>query len=109
MRMTWGLFLPEAWVADPARRAEVGVPRETRYRTKRELVLGLFEGRSYVGWYQHVPSWASRMCSSRSIGSAAKNTSRWTLPQISQQLQRVLLQLGEWCPRRGYRLGYDTS
>lgn len=41
--LTWALFLPEAWVADPARRAEVGVPPETRYQTKGELALACLD------------------------------------------------------------------
>ncbi len=37
--LTWALYLPEEWLTDPARRAEVGLPPEARYQTKGELAL----------------------------------------------------------------------
>ena len=37
--LTWALYLPEAWVNDPARRQEVGIPPETSYQTKLALAL----------------------------------------------------------------------
>ena len=37
--LTWGLYLPEPWTADPARRVAAGVPEAITYRTKGELAL----------------------------------------------------------------------
>ena len=37
--LTWALFLPESWTADPARRAEVGIPPTIQHQTKPELAL----------------------------------------------------------------------
>jgi len=37
--LTWALYLPKGWIADRARRAEVGIPPETRYQTKGDLAL----------------------------------------------------------------------
>ena len=37
--LTWALFLPESWTADPARRAEVGIPPTVQHQTKPALAL----------------------------------------------------------------------
>jgi SRSO17 transposase len=37
--LTWALFLPESWTADPARRAEVGIPPTIQHQPKPELAL----------------------------------------------------------------------
>jgi SRSO17 transposase len=37
--LTWELYLPEEWISDPERRAEVGIPQEVAYRTKNDLAL----------------------------------------------------------------------
>lgn len=41
--LTWALFLPKGWLTDPARRAEVGIPPDTRYQTKGELALACLD------------------------------------------------------------------
>lgn len=46
--LTWALYLPEAWIGDPARRAEVGVPSEARYQTKGDLALRCLD--RVLGW-----------------------------------------------------------
>ncbi len=37
------LYLPKAWVEDPERRKEVGIPQDLLYRTKPEIALGMLE------------------------------------------------------------------
>ena len=37
--LTWALFLPEGWITDPGRRAEVGIPPAATYQTKPELAI----------------------------------------------------------------------
>jgi len=46
--LTWALYLPEAWVPDRARRAEVGIPVDVTYRTKSELALACLD--TVLGW-----------------------------------------------------------
>jgi SRSO17 transposase len=41
--LTWALFLPEAWIGDPARRAGVGIPAATAYQTKPDLALACLD------------------------------------------------------------------
>lgn len=41
--LTWALFLPESWTADPARRAEVGIPPTVRHQSKLELALACLD------------------------------------------------------------------
>jgi SRSO17 transposase len=41
--LTWALFLPESWTADPARRAEVGIPPSIHHQTKPEVALACLD------------------------------------------------------------------
>jgi len=41
--LTWALFLPEVWTADPKRRAEVGIPPTVTYQTKGDLALAALD------------------------------------------------------------------
>lgn len=41
--LTWALFLPESWVTDPGRRAEVGIPPTVQHQTKPELALACLD------------------------------------------------------------------
>ena len=41
--LTWALFLPDEWVADPTRRAEVGIPPEAQSQTKGDLALACLD------------------------------------------------------------------
>jgi hypothetical protein len=43
MPLNWALYLPQAWVADPARCRRAGVPAQTRFRTKPELAMELID------------------------------------------------------------------
>jgi SRSO17 transposase len=41
--LTWALYLPETWTADPARRAEVGIPSPVAFQTKPELAVACLD------------------------------------------------------------------
>jgi len=41
--LTWALYLTQEWVRDPARRAEAGIPPETRYHPKGDLALACLD------------------------------------------------------------------
>lgn len=41
--LTWGLYLPQSWIDDPARRAAARVPDDIRYQTKNELALAALD------------------------------------------------------------------
>lgn len=41
--LTWALYLPKEWVHDPARRAEAGIPPDTRYQPKGDLALACLD------------------------------------------------------------------
>ncbi len=41
--LTWALYLPEEWLTEPTRRAEVGIPPDTRYQTKGALALACLD------------------------------------------------------------------
>ena len=40
----WRLFLPRAWIDDPARRQQAKVPENVLYRSKNTLALALIDG-----------------------------------------------------------------
>ena len=41
--LTWGLYLPQAWIDDPVRRTAARVPEDIRYQTKNELALAALD------------------------------------------------------------------
>ena len=41
--LTWGLYLPPTWIADPVRRAAARVPEAISYQTKGELALAALD------------------------------------------------------------------
>ena len=41
--LTWGLYLPQAWIDDPGRRAAARVPETITYQTKGELALAALD------------------------------------------------------------------
>ena len=41
--LTWGLYLPQAWIDDPVRRAAARVPDTVAYQTKNELALAALD------------------------------------------------------------------
>ena len=41
--LTWGLYLPQRWIDDAARRATARVPADIRYQTKNELALAALD------------------------------------------------------------------
>jgi len=83
---------------------------EDDYRElKDEIGLGHFEGRSYTGWYHHVTLVSMAYAFLTLERRHRKKTSQWTLPQIRQRLQRMLLRLGEWCLWCGSWIESDTS
>lgn len=41
--VAWRLYLPKAWLEDPARRAEGKIPNEVSYRSKNDLALELID------------------------------------------------------------------
>jgi len=41
--LTWGLYLPQTWIDDPARRAAARVPDDIGYLTKNELALAALD------------------------------------------------------------------
>ena len=41
--LTWGLYLPQAWIDDPVRRTAARVPDDVRYQTKNELALAALD------------------------------------------------------------------
>ncbi len=76
---------------------------------KDELGLEHFEGRSYTGWYHHVTLVGIAYAFLTPERLRSKKTSRWSLPQVRQRLQRMLLQLADRCPWCGSRLRSNTS
>ena len=41
--LTWGLYLPQAWIDDPVRRIAARVPDDVRYQTKNDLALAALD------------------------------------------------------------------
>ena len=41
--LTWGLYLPQAWIDDPVRRTAARVPDDVRYQTKNDLALAALD------------------------------------------------------------------
>lgn len=76
------LYLPEAWVADPDRRAEAGVPEEVAFENKIELAKGMLE-RAFVagvpaGWVLADSFYGAHTPSGRGWRSAAGPTRLWS-------------------------------
>lgn len=46
--LTWALYLPESWVSDPGRRAEVGIPPTIQHQPKTDLALACLD--RVQGW-----------------------------------------------------------
>ena len=46
--LAWRLYLPQSWLATPARRAEGKIPDDIRYRSKNQLALDLVD--QALGW-----------------------------------------------------------
>lgn len=46
--LAWRLYLPEAWLATPARRAQGKIPEDIRYQSKNQLALELVD--QVLGW-----------------------------------------------------------
>jgi SRSO17 transposase len=108
------LYLPQAWLDDPARRAKVRIPPPTRFQekwprrslarlvdlvhrrwaieqqyaeTKTELGLDHFEGRSYPGWNHHVVITAVAYAFLQQ--ERGDGTARLTFPQIRAIVQEI--------------------
>lgn len=52
--LTWGLYLPQAWIDDPLRRTTARVPDDVRYQTKNELALAALDRVRTWGVGSHV-------------------------------------------------------
>ena len=46
--LSWRLYLPEGWSADPLRRAAAGIPAEVSYQSKTDLALAVLD--EALGW-----------------------------------------------------------
>ncbi len=46
--LDWALYLPKAWIEDPARRKKAGIPEDILFKTKTELALDLID--EVKGW-----------------------------------------------------------